>query len=125
MDEFVLVPLKLYFELTSHVCPTIVSSSNLPDQVSPHVTTKDQSIDKLETPLSSASSSGLIANSAGLAAKDDLANPTAEKNQTTREKFETAWLEDVTKNTGVSDKTSNETPPKTNKRDSSLRKKTH
>ena len=45
------------------------------------------------------------------------------KNQRTREKFETAWLEDVRKNTAVSDKTSNETPPKTNKRDSSLRKK--
>ena len=58
-----------------------------------------------------------------MAAKDDLANPTAKKNQTTREKFETAWLEDVTKNTGVSDKTSNETPPKTNKKDSSLQKK--
>ena len=127
MDYFVLVPLKFYFELTSHVCPTIVSSSNLPDQVSPHVTTRDQSIDKLEpslssSSLSSSSSSGLIANLAGLAAKDDLANPTAQKNQT-REKFETASLEDVTKHTGVSDKTSNKPPPKTKKRDSSLQKK--
>ena len=108
MDEFVLVPLKLFFKLTSHVCLNIVSLSNLPDQVSPHVTTKDQSIDKLE-PSSSSSPSRLIAYLASMAAKDNLANRIAKKNQKTREKFETAWLEDVTKNTGVSNKTCNKT----------------